>query len=103
MILDHPPAPGPDYWDWRSTWVRATVLLVCGISSRRTQKSCSKRLPASTMTAPGIASPNAPKSERASRCEVVITHIDGKDVVRFYKTSGSNGHGSRELIAEFSE
>jgi hypothetical protein len=35
--------------------------------------------------------------------EVVITHIDGKDVVRFYKTSGSIGLQRRELIAEFSE
>lgn len=35
--------------------------------------------------------------------EVLIAHIDGKEVVRFFKTSGSNGHGSSELIAEFSE
>ena len=35
--------------------------------------------------------------------EVVITHIDGKDVVRIYRTGGSNHVGKRELIAEFSE
>jgi hypothetical protein len=34
---------------------------------------------------------------------VVCTHEDGRDVVRVFKTSGSNGHGSSKLIAEFTE
>jgi hypothetical protein len=33
--------------------------------------------------------------------KVVITHEDGCDVVRVYKTSGSNARKASELIAEF--
>jgi hypothetical protein len=33
--------------------------------------------------------------------KVVITHEDGRDVVRVYKTSGSNARKASELIAEF--
>ena len=37
-------------------------------------------------------------------CRVVCRHIDGKDVVSVYKTSGSSyGGGREELIAEYSE
>jgi hypothetical protein len=32
---------------------------------------------------------------------VTLTHVDGADVVRVYKTSGSNGGTSDEIIAEF--
>lgn len=35
--------------------------------------------------------------------DVVMSHIDGKDVVRVYKTTGSSAVGKRELIAEYSE
>ncbi len=34
---------------------------------------------------------------------VVLQHVDGVDVVRVYKTKGSNRPGSSELLAEFSE
>jgi hypothetical protein len=34
---------------------------------------------------------------------VRIVHVDGKDVVRVYKTSGSSYEGKSELIAEYSE
>jgi hypothetical protein len=34
---------------------------------------------------------------------VDVIHEDGKDVVRVFKTTGSSGRGSSELIAEFSE
>jgi len=34
---------------------------------------------------------------------VCIAHVDGKDVCRVYKTSGSNGHRSEQLIAEYTE
>jgi hypothetical protein len=34
---------------------------------------------------------------------VYLTHEDGRDVVRIHKTSGSNGRGQSELIAEFSQ
>lgn len=34
---------------------------------------------------------------------VVVSHIDGKDVVRVYKTGGSGGAGFPQLVAEFSE
>ena len=33
---------------------------------------------------------------------VELSHVDGRDVVRVYRTSGSNGGGSDQLIAEFS-
>jgi hypothetical protein len=33
---------------------------------------------------------------------VNIDHVDGVDVVRVYRTTGSNARGSSELIAEFS-
>ncbi len=34
---------------------------------------------------------------------MTVTHEDGRDVVRVYKTGGSNGYVSSDLIAEFSE
>jgi hypothetical protein len=34
---------------------------------------------------------------------VVVTHEDGHDVVRVYRTSGSNGGSTDELLAEFTE
>ncbi|AFN37699.1 hypothetical protein ELTIGER69_86 [Mycobacterium phage ElTiger69] len=33
--------------------------------------------------------------------EIVLSHVDGKDLVRVFKTSGSNALTGRELIAEF--
>ncbi|AEL17687.1 hypothetical protein CUCO_81 [Mycobacterium phage Cuco] len=33
--------------------------------------------------------------------EIVLDHVDGKDLVRVFKTSGSNALTGRELIAEF--
>jgi hypothetical protein len=33
--------------------------------------------------------------------KVVVTHEDGRDVVRVYKTSGSHARRSPELIAEY--
>lgn len=33
-------------------------------------------------------------------CKVECDHINGQDVIRVYKTSGSNGSRSSELIAE---
>ena len=35
--------------------------------------------------------------------KVYVDHVDGKDVVRVYRTKGSSGFGSGELIAEFTE
>lgn len=32
---------------------------------------------------------------------VELIHLGGKDVVRVYKTSGSNAKGSDELVSEF--
>lgn len=34
---------------------------------------------------------------------VDMDHEDGKDVVRVYRTSGSQGYSRQELIAEFKE
>ena len=34
---------------------------------------------------------------------VELYHEDGRDVVRVYRTSGSNNHRSAELIAEFKD
>ena len=34
-------------------------------------------------------------------CRVQIDHVDGKDLVRVYKTHGSSGSGSDVLIAAF--
>lgn len=34
---------------------------------------------------------------------VELRHIDGRDVVRVYRTTGSSGPGHDELIAEFSD
>lgn len=34
---------------------------------------------------------------------IEIDHINGRDVVKVYKTSGSNGYGGRQLVAEFEE
>jgi hypothetical protein len=34
---------------------------------------------------------------------VTCDHIDGRDVVRVYRTSGSNGGENDELIAEFTK
>lgn len=34
---------------------------------------------------------------------VELAHVDGKDVVRVFKTSGSSYAGKSELIAEYSE
>ncbi len=34
---------------------------------------------------------------------VCIRHIDGKDVVRVYRTGGSGASGLRELVAEIEE
>lgn len=34
---------------------------------------------------------------------VRIDHVDGRDVVRVYQTGGSNGNGSRQLVAELGE
>ena len=33
--------------------------------------------------------------------EVYIEHRDGKDIVSVWKTTGSNGHGGKTLLAEF--
>ena len=37
--------------------------------------------------------------------KVIMSHVDGKDIVAIYKTAGSNAfyHGESELIAEFTE
>jgi len=34
---------------------------------------------------------------------VEMMHIDGKDICRVYKTSGSNGSSGSKLIAEYKE
>ncbi|QOP65604.1 hypothetical protein SEA_SUIGENERIS_63 [Mycobacterium phage Suigeneris] len=37
-------------------------------------------------------------------CKVTIRHEDGRDVVRVWRTTGSNGHGvSTKLIASFAD